>query len=149
MPDNKSLWNDEQRSELCNRIKSLASDTQPLWGEMTVHEMLAHIGDTFRLVLGEIEFAERDRFLDPKRVEQILSQGLPNRAVKGPVRPYSTPLTSFQEDIHATMELIARALDDPTDISSPPHPLFGPLSREQWGVFFHLHLDHHLKQFGI
>ncbi|GAA4351206.1 hypothetical protein GCM10023185_09680 [Hymenobacter saemangeumensis] len=30
-----------------------------------------------------------------------------------------------------------------------PHPGYGPLSRTQYGRFIYLHLDHHLRQFGL
>ena len=30
-----------------------------------------------------------------------------------------------------------------------PHPAFGPMSRDDWGVLIHKHADHHLRQFGV
>jgi len=29
-----------------------------------------------------------------------------------------------------------------------PHPLFGNMSREDWGRLIYRHFDHHLRQFG-
>jgi hypothetical protein len=29
------------------------------------------------------------------------------------------------------------------------HPYFGKLSTKQWGQFTWMHLDHHLRQFGV
>jgi len=29
------------------------------------------------------------------------------------------------------------------------HPFFGPMTNEEWGSLMYLHLDHHLKQFGV
>ena len=29
------------------------------------------------------------------------------------------------------------------------HPLFGSMSRREWGVVTYKHVDHHLKQFGV
>ncbi len=31
----------------------------------------------------------------------------------------------------------------------PKHPLFGPLSGEEWGALSWKHLDYHLRQFGV
>ena len=28
-------------------------------------------------------------------------------------------------------------------------PMFGPLSRDEWGVLGYRHLDHRLRQFGV
>ena len=28
------------------------------------------------------------------------------------------------------------------------HPIFGPLSRKEWGVWAFRHVDHHFRQFG-
>ena len=29
------------------------------------------------------------------------------------------------------------------------HPVFGPLTHQQWGIFVWRHVDHHLRQFGV
>ena len=31
----------------------------------------------------------------------------------------------------------------------PPHPIFGPLSEAAWLRWAYLHMDHHLRQFGL
>jgi hypothetical protein len=36
----------------------------------------------------------------------------------------------------------------PAGLSRDPHPFFGPLSDEEWGLLMGKHLDHHLRQFG-
>ena len=30
-----------------------------------------------------------------------------------------------------------------------PHPFFGALTPDDWGVLTYKHLDHHLRQFGL
>lgn len=29
------------------------------------------------------------------------------------------------------------------------HPMFGDLDKEAWGRLIYIHLNHHLKQFGV
>ena len=34
-------------------------------------------------------------------------------------------------------------------IAIDKHPFFGPMTHEEWGSLMYIHLDHHLKQFGV
>ncbi len=36
-----------------------------------------------------------------------------------------------------------------TDDITLSHPRFGALNTKEWGVFVWMHLDHHLRQFGV
>ena len=46
------------------------------------------------------------------------------------------------------IELMKRAGGDEARSVTAEHPLFGPLTRAQWGQLAWKHLDHHLRQFG-
>ena len=48
----------------------------------------------------------------------------------------------------AVLALLERIRTGPLEGKGPPHPLFGPLTRREWGVATYKHTDHHLKQFG-
>ena len=54
----------------------------------------------------------------------------------------------FEEERTALLELLERIGSGPRDGAGPAHPLFGPLTRREWGVVTYKHADHHLKQFG-
>jgi hypothetical protein len=59
-----------------------------------------------------------------------------------------TPPTDFIADVaelRTLMDVVARH----TGASWPPHPLFGPMSRRAWLRWGYLHVDHHLRQFGL
>ena len=43
-------------------------------------------------------------------------------------------------------EIVGRFVDARTCSS---HPVFGALSKNQWGILSFKHVDHHLKQFGL
>jgi hypothetical protein len=34
-------------------------------------------------------------------------------------------------------------------ITKHPHPFFGKMTPEEWGILQYKHLDHHLRQFGV
>ena len=35
------------------------------------------------------------------------------------------------------------------DLALDPHPLFGEIGHEGWGIIHGIHFEHHLKQFGL
>ncbi len=60
---------------------------------------------------------------------------------------HGTPSTGLEADKLLLLHLIEQYRQTPDDTLLPPHPMFGKLSREQWGRFIYVHLDHHLRQF--
>ena len=38
---------------------------------------------------------------------------------------------------------------DKSELVSRPHPFFGKMTAEEWGMLGYKHLDHHLKQFDV
>ena len=46
------------------------------------------------------------------------------------------------------VSLVERIGSGPHVGDGPVHPLFGRLSRQEWGVATYKHTDHHLRQFG-
>jgi hypothetical protein len=60
-----------------------------------------------------------------------------------------TPPDEFERDIkklNLTCERFAKNL---STVSARPHFLFGKLSEREWARWAYLHLDHHLRQFGL
>jgi hypothetical protein len=51
-------------------------------------------------------------------------------------------------DVAALEALVARFIARDPSGTWPEHPLFGPLTGLEWGVFSYRHFDHHLRQFG-
>ncbi len=49
------------------------------------------------------------------------------------------------ERLHATMRDFVDRLDETT----MRHPVFGLMTRAQWGRWAYRHMDHHLRQFGV
>ncbi len=57
-----------------------------------------------------------------------------------------TPPTTFEADRQTLLDLL-----DPAkySLSGVEHPVFGHLSRKEFGEVTWKHLDHHLRQFGV
>jgi hypothetical protein len=41
-------------AELVGRARRLSPDARPRWGRLNAHQILSHVGDVVRLVLGDI-----------------------------------------------------------------------------------------------
>lgn len=59
-----------------------------------------------------------------------------------------TPPADFEADIRELRRLLDRFTRQPRDFEWHPHPIFGPMSEEDWERWGYLHMDHHLRQFG-
>lgn len=55
---------------------------------------------------------------------------------------------TFEEERQRLMDVTARFANYTGRISGK-HPVFGPMKTQDWGAFAWLHLDHHLRQFGV
>ena len=49
----KSLADDECRRELLRRLRSAKPESERQWGRMTAHQMICHLGDSFRMALDQ------------------------------------------------------------------------------------------------
>lgn len=55
----------------------------------------------------------------------------------------------WREDIARLHRTIGRAGDKDPAEEWGAHPVFGPLSGREWGRICWMHLDYHLRQFGV
>ncbi|HEY6246201.1 MAG TPA: DUF1569 domain-containing protein [Pyrinomonadaceae bacterium] len=145
-----SILNQNDRAEICSRLRSLSVSSKRVWGSMDVVEMLQHLRLSARMALGEMPVPSAN-----KRVFQVFPMKhlilyvfpFPKGA---PTAPELKPVAaeSFEEECAAVMELTERIAVGAPEGGSPVHPLFGPLTWKEWGVVTYKHTDHHLKQFG-
>ena len=145
-----SILNESDRAAISDRLRSLQASSTRRWGSMDVVGMLRHLQLSARMALGELEVPSAN-----KRVFQIFP--LKHLIIyvfpfpKGaPTAPALKPdvAESLDEEREAVLELLERIGKGPRDGAGPAHPLFGPLTRREWGVATYKHTDHHLKQFG-
>jgi hypothetical protein len=113
--------------------------------------MLQHLNLSARMALGELPVASVN-----KRVFQMFPlkhlilyvfpfpKGAPTASELKPA-----VAASLEEERTALLELLERIGTGAREGTGPAHPLFGPLTRHEWGVVTYKHTDHHLKQFGV
>jgi hypothetical protein len=142
-----------QRAVLA-RLADLRPDTPAHWGRMNAHQMVCHLADAFRFALGERPSREELRFPIPAPVARLVALYTPFPWPKGaPTLPEfdqeqgGTPPDQFAADLEELESLISRFVA--AESGWPRHPIFGFMSRGQWGRWAFRHTDHHLRQFGV
>jgi uncharacterized protein DUF1569 len=145
-----SLFVDRDRDALFRRIRSLEPGSARRWGQMTSNAMLLHLGNSARMALGELPVRGKNkRAFQRFPLKHLLlyvvpfPKGAPTARELLPVEP-----GEFERERDRLLELLARLAEGPADGMGPEHPLFGRLSRQEWGVLSHKHADHHLRHGG-
>jgi len=151
--DLPNIFSKEVAEEVVERINRLTPSSPPLWGKMSVAQMLAHCCVAYEMVY-------TDKHPKPGFLMGFIMKTFIKRAVVSP-KPYrrnskTAPafLISDEKEFEAEkMRLInyiretqlfgAYIFDGKVSHS------FGPLSANEWNNMFYKHLDHHLKQFGV
>ena len=55
----------------------------------------------------------------------------------------------FERDVRDLEELVERFTADGCEHETWRHPMFGHMSYDDWQRWGYLHMDHHLRQFGV
>ena len=152
-PRMKSLSDPAIQQEIRERLSRVTPDTPRLWGRMNAHQMICHLADSFRGVLGERPLPMVKTPI-PRAVMKFLALNMPVQWPHGtPTGPNidqfigGTRPTEFCADVAGLQTLFERFVSEPGKIE-PRHPFFGPMSERDWMRWGYLHTDHHLRQFG-
>src|SRR4051812_39367545 len=83
----KTLSNAEDRQEVLRRLAQLCPEDRSQWGQMTAHQMVCHLRDTYCVALGEKAASSATGFLQ-RTLAKWISLWIHIRWVKGyPTRP--------------------------------------------------------------
>lgn len=149
----KSVFNAADVAELKERISKLSPQSAPLWGKMSVSQMLAHVNVSY-------EMAYTNKHPKPGAFMRLILKALVKNVVVGP-KPYkrSTPTAKaflitdsrdFETEKTRLLEYLDHTLQLGRDHFEGRESLsFGRLTADEWNVMFYKHLDHHLQQFGV
>ena len=155
----KTLRRRADLEDLLDRLHRLRPDAPRQWGRMTAPQMVCHLTDAFRNLLGERLVASRTE--PPTLVGRTLLKWM---ALYAPVpwpgdlktRPEANqeiggtpPSSDFASDVAMLEAATERFLAAGQRGPRKPHYMFGPLSEAQWCRWAFLHMDHHLRQFGV
>ncbi len=151
----KNILDQNTLVEIFERLENLSEDSERRWGKMTVNQMVCHLRDQIGLALGEIKTAKHKVLFKPL-IKSFVLLGL--FVPKGKIKTFpeidqalgngSKP-TTLKNDIELLKEKLKDFISKDESYPFAEHAAFGKLNKKQWGRLIYLHLDHHLKQFGV
>ena len=152
----KTLTSPADELVIVQRLHRVTPNSQRLWGTMTPNQMFCHLADSFGGVIGERPMEMRDSFVARtfmKWFALYAPMHWPRGIKTGKFADQNrsgTPPAEFTRD-RSALEAIQRRFIDrvKSDTEGVMHPLFGALSATEWGRWGYLHVDHHLRQFGV
>ncbi|MCX6315646.1 MAG: DUF1569 domain-containing protein [Bacteroidetes bacterium] len=146
----KNLFDPVVKKEIIDRINQLTTSTSPLWGKMTVSQMLAHLQVPIGVALGThtVKGNWLMRLIMPL-FKKKLYDDTPWKKSLPTDKTFITSGTEkdFQLEKMHLLDMVERFSEK--SIVSEQHPIFGKLTREQWSKATWKHIDHHLRQFGV
>ncbi len=151
----KTLARTADKAEILGRLRGLRPESARRFGRMSVHPMLCHLADAFRMALGQ-------------KAVRIVASPFQRTFVKGfalyvplpwpegrlPTSPEldqehgGTRPVDFARDLAEVEALIAWVTAPGLPLRLQVHPVFGAMSDAAWLRWAYLHTDHHLRQFG-
>jgi uncharacterized protein DUF1569 len=148
----KSIFNLEDKNDIINRLDQLHPNSKPMWGKMSVSQMLAHCIVPTKISTGDIQnkqniFGILFGKLAKKRMvsEKPFKKNLPTDPTF--IVKHNPDFYESQQELKA---LIQKLYDtDKKELLQRKHPFFGKLTLDEWGLLNYKHFDHHLRQFGV
>ena len=150
----KTLARPGDRAAILERLARVTPGSHRRWGRMSAHQMVCHLGDGFRMALGA-------RAVRPA-AGRLAGLALKGVALYLPVRwpPGIRTMPELDQVVGGTCpgefgrdlaDVIAMVESLAVDggPACAAHPVFGAMSRRQWLRWGYLHIDHHLRQFGL
>ena len=148
----KSLFNAPDNQEVIDRINALTPASKPLWGKMHVAQMLAHAQQPLKVAFGELKLKRGViGFLFGKMAKRqmLASEQLKKNLPTVKEFMVKTDLL-FEEEKKKLIALVQRFYQAGSKgLTQDAHPFFGKLTSEEWDKLQYIHLDHHLRQFGV
>ncbi len=139
------------RAAIIARFDRLTPTANPRWGKMTAPQMVAHLCDAMRMARGDLAVKPKNMPLlrwYPIKMLVIYVLPFPKNAPTAREIISRTP-DDFNAEVSAAKALIERNAADIASLPEVDHPVFGKMSRADWGALGHRHIDHHLRQFGV
>jgi hypothetical protein len=151
----KTFLDPVYRQEILTRIHKLTPQNRRRWGKMDVHQMVCHLADSTRVILGE----KKVRFLGNAFTRSSLyrkmafsplpwPRGILKTAPEIDQIADGTKPTTFEADKKELIRLLEEFSARTGQTQWPEHALFGECSREDWAKQIYRHCDHHLTQFS-
>ena len=150
----KTLATARDKAEILRRLRDVRPDSARRWGRMSVHQMVCHLCDSFRMATGEKPASDANRLMQRTVVKWIAlyaplrwPPGIQTTPDVDQERGGTRPV-EFAADLAQVEALVEYITASPAVCDGKRHPYFGRMSRAAWLRWGYLHTDHHLRQFG-
>lgn len=147
-----SIYDKTSSEVMIARINKLTPESQPLWGKMSVDQMLHHCK-----LATDVAFGDQD--LKINFLMKLLGKMLKKKVFYGGNMGKNSPtakefiITEHFDLEKVKSELIANfshfASEGTSSIKLMDHPFWGKMTYEDWDALMWKHTDHHLRQFGV
>ncbi len=145
------------RTRFIRHLQQLNPGTPPLWGKMSVQQMIEHFStDALRVANGRHAFAEIlvPAAQLPRMMEFLLSEKPFKRNLKNPLlgeNPAPTKFNTVQAaiaDLHGELIGFFEVFEQNPNLLTR-NPFYGDLNFDQNVQLLYKHALHHLGQFGV
>jgi len=149
----KNMFNEKEIQTVVGRIKNLNTQAQPLWGKMSVDQMLAHCNVTYEMVYDKKHPKPNafKRWMLKTIVKPIVVSDKPYKKNSRTAPEFLiTDAKNFELEKNRLVDFINRTQRlGANHFENKASHAFGSLTSKEWNMMFYKHLDHHLKQFGV
>jgi len=151
----KTLARQRDKAEILRRLRQVRPESVRRWGRMSPHQMVCHLSDAFRMATGQKRVSHDTRLLH-RTIVRWIALYFPVRWPAGILtRPEidqelgGTRPGDFAGDVAALEALVELMTKETRHFDWQVHPIFGRVSEAEWLRWAYLHMDHHLRQFGV
>ena len=145
-----SIFDHSTYSTVLERINSLEESTQPVWGKMSVSQMLAHNVIPFDIVLEKRPPIGKPNFIMKLLFKKMMYNDKPFKRSLPTPGPFNIESSKdFNTEKQQLISVVNEVYTQKDKDKWPTHPMFGEFTSLQTGQLLFKHLDHHLRQFGV
>jgi len=151
----KTLARQRDKAEIIRRLRQVRPESVRRWGRMSPHQMVCHLSDAFRMATGQKHVSHDTRLLQRTIVKWIalyLPLPWPAGILTSPEIDQElggTRPVDFAADVAELEALVELITTQTRAFDWQMHPIFGHVSEAAWLRWAYLHMDHHLRQFGV
>lgn len=149
----ENIFEKEITNQVIKRINSLTPASKPIWGKMSVSQMLAHCAVTYEMVYTNKHPKPNafTRWILKKVVKNIVVSEKPYaKNGRTAAQFLITDKREFEAEKQNLIDYIIKTQElGATYFEGKESHSFGKLTAKEWNNSFYKHLDHHLTQFGV
>jgi len=148
----KTIFDEKNRLELIDRIKTINANSRSQWGKMNIYQMLKHCTFWDEWIQGKNKQTYKRELLGlifgRMALKGVVSDDKPLRRNTPTSAPFK--IKELSGDIELEKKKWISLIEGYENYSNPNfvHDFFGKMTKEQIGILAYKHSDHHLRQFN-